>query len=292
MTAPPADRPLRGIAYMLLSACGFSAMSVTGKWLTADYDVPQIIFFRALFVLLPTLVLIRMQKNPALLRTRNWRGHFWRSMVGTISMFCLFYSFHLLPLADAVAINFMGPVFSTLFAIVILREPAYRRHWIALGAGLAGVLVMTQPGAGAVNWLGIGVAFGSALTYGMAHMHIRRLGRTESPLTTVYIFAVFALGVSALLLPWFWRQPSVGDLGLMVVTGLCAFIGQLFLTKAYLYAPAATISPFNYTGLIWGIIFGNLLWDEQPTPQILCGAAIVMAAGIYLAWRERGQRAL
>jgi drug/metabolite transporter (DMT)-like permease len=90
-----------------------------------------------------------------------------------------------------------------------------------------------------------------------------------------------------LLLPWCWRQPTVADLALMCLTGLCAFIGQLFLTKAYQCAPAATVSPFNYTGLIWAVIFGYLVWHEQPTPHIVYGATIVMVAGIYLAWKER-----
>lgn len=287
MTAMPTDHAMRGIGYMILSACGFSAMSVTAKWLTADYPVPQIVFFRSLFVVLPTLAMILMRRNPALFRTQHLRGHFVRSMVGTISMFCMFYSYHFLPLADAVAVGFMGPVFSTLFAIILLREPAYRRHWLALGAGLVGVIVMTQPGAGTVNWLGLGIALAGALFYGLAHTHIRRLGRTESPLTTVCFFALFATAATGMLLPWFWRQPTLLDLALMCLTGCCAFIGQLFLTKAYQCAPAATVSPFNYTGLIWAVIFGYLLWDEQPTPHIVCGAAIVMVAGIYLAWKER-----
>ncbi|MGB4101815.1 MAG: DMT family transporter [Alphaproteobacteria bacterium] len=288
--ASPVDRPLRGIAYMLLSAGGFSAMSVAGKWLTADYAVAQIIFFRSLVVLLATGILIGARRDPALLRTQNWRGHFWRGLIGTLGMFFWFYSFHLLPLADAIAINFMGPVFAILLAIIFLREPAHRQHWIALGAGFAGVLVMTQPGGGTVNWIGILVALGGALTYGVSQMHVRRLGRTESPLTTVFIFSFFSLGVSVLLLPWFWRQPSALDLALMVLTGVGAFIGQMFMTKAFICAPAATVSPFHYTGLLWGVIFGNLLWDERPTPQILGGAAIIMAAGIYLAWRERPGR--
>ena len=290
MMALPADRPLRGIVYMILSACGFSAMSVTGKWLAADYAVPQIMFFRALFVLLPILALILMQRNPALLRTQHLSGHFWRSLVGTISMFCLFYSFYLLPLADAIAVGFMGPVFSTLFAIIFLREPALRRHWIALGAGFVGVLVMTRPGGGVVNWLGLGVALAGTVFYGLAHTHIRRLGRTESPLTTVYFFSLFVIAATALMLPWVWKQPtSAQDWGLLIITGCFAFIGQLFLTKSYQYAPAATVSPFNYSGLIWAVIFGYLLWDEQPTPPIFLGATIVMAAGVYLAWSENRQ---
>lgn len=264
-------------------------MGVIAKWLTADYPVPQILFFRSLFVLVPALALVAVWRRPALLRTAYPVGHLWRGLVGTASMFCIFYAYQMLPLADATAVGVMGPVFATLFAVVLLREPALRRHWIALGSGLAGGLVMIQPGGGGANWQGLGVALGGALLSGLAHTHIRRLGRTEAALTTVIYFALFATVVTAVLLPWNWRTPSCGDLVLLTLTGISAFVGQIFLAKAYRVAAAATLGPYNYTGLIWAAAFGYALWGEVPTPHILWGAVIVMAAGTYLAWGE-GQR--
>lgn len=285
MTPSRPDQPLRGIAAMLTGATAFSAMSLCAKYLNAHYDVLQTVFFRSLFVLLPATFMILL-RDPALWRTRNMAAHFWRGTVGFASMLCMFYSFKLLPLADAVAINFLGPVFAVLFAMILLRERARLRHWLSLGAGLVGVLIMTQPGHAGMNWLGFGVAMLGTVLFGITQTCIRILGRTENALTTVWVFALMATIFAAAFQPLVWRTPAGYDWLLLIGTGLFALVGQIAVTKAYQYAPAATIGPFNYTSLIWAMLFGALFWDEQPTPQILLGAAIIIAAGSLAAIHE------
>ena len=286
MSARAGDRPFRGIAYILASVLAFAFMNLFAKGMMARYDVLQIVFFRSLFILLPCFGVILWQRKLAFLRTSDPWGHFWRGLMGTSSMLCLFYAILLLPLADSVAVGFLGPAFATLAAMIFLREKAGWARWGALAAGLAGVLIMVQPGGEAVNPLGRGVALLGSLLFGLTMMWVRLLGRTEPALTIVFYFALFATVAMGATLPFVWVTPGWLDLLCLVMTGFSGFWGQVFVTKAYQYAPAATVSPFNYTALIWAALFGYLLWDEVPTPEIMIGACIVAVAGIFTACYE------
>lgn len=289
MSANGQDQPLRGIAYILLSMTAFSVMNVFGKAMTGSYDVLQVVFFRSLFVLVPCAAVILWQKQTAFFTTANPRSHLIRGIVGLACMLCVFYSLKLLPLADAVAIGFLGPTFATVAAMVFLQEKAGWQRWVAILGGLFGVVIMLQPGLTPVNQLGLAVALLGSLLYGVTMVWVRKLGRTEPALTTVWFFALFATVMMALAQPFVWVTPGPGDFAQLTLTGLCAFVGQLYVTKAYQYAPAATISPFNYTTLLWAILFGNLFWHEMPTPQILSGAIIVVLAGSVTAVHEARQ---
>lgn len=290
MSARPQDQPLRGIAYILLSMTAFSVMNVFGKAMTGGYDVLQVVFFRSFFVLVPCGAVILWQQKPALFTTTNPRSHLIRGIVGLACMLCVFYALKLLPLADAVAIGFLGPTFATVAAMLFLKEKAGWQRWVAIIGGLIGVLIMLQPGKVPVNHIGLAVALLGSLLYGVTMLWVRKLGRTEPALTTVWFFGLFATVMMALALPFVWVTPSWGDFAQLTMTGLCAFVGQLYVTKAYQYAPAATVSPFNYTTLLWAILFGNIFWHEMPTPQILMGAVVVVLAGSVTAIYEARQR--
>lgn len=290
MSSRAKDQPLRGIAYILLSMTAFSVMNVFGKAMTESYDVLQVVFFRSLFVLLPCGAVILWQRRLTLFTTANPRSHLIRGIVGLACMLCVFYALKLLPLADAVAIGFLGPTFATVAAMLFLKEKAGWQRWLAILGGLAGVVIMLQPGAVPVNMTGLVVALLGSLLYGLTMVWVRKLGRTEPALTTVWFFGLFATVMMALTLPFVWVTPSWNDCLQLTLTGLCAFVGQLYVTKAYQYAPAATISPFNYTTLLWAILFGHLFWHETPTPQILTGALVVVLAGSVTAIHEARQR--
>lgn len=290
MNARTQDQPLRGIACILFSMTAFAVMNVLGKAMTGSYDVLQVVFFRSLFVLLPCGAVILWQKKNDYFTTANPRSHLIRGIVGLACMLCVFYSLKLLPLADAVAIGFLGPTFATVAAMLLLKEKAGWQRWVAILGGLVGVLIMLQPGTTPVDSVGLAVALLGSLLYGVTMVWVRKLGRTEPALTTVWFFGLFATVMMALALPFVWVTPSWLDGLQLTLTGLCAFIGQLYVTKAYQYAPAATVSPFNYTSLLWAVLFGYVFWRETPTPQILTGALVVVLAGSVTALHEARQR--
>jgi drug/metabolite transporter (DMT)-like permease len=282
------DNPQRGIIMMLLSVLCFSVLNVLVKHLGDHYSIFQVAFFRCLFALVPALMLMAATGGFQMMKTTRLKGHCYRALVGTTSMLLIFSAFHKLPLATATAINFSGPLFVALFSILILHEKVGMHRWAALILGLVGVLVMLQPGQQAMDWLGAAMALGSAVFYGLSMVSVRALGHTEKPVTSVFYFSVLSTVITfvPLLWPGVWVSPTLWDFALFVAGGIVAGFGQLFMTRAYQCAPAATISPFGYSGILWATLFGFMLWGDIPGQPIFVGSAIVIAAGLYIVYRE------
>jgi len=285
-----ADRPMRGIATMLASMMTLSIMLALAKNTMGHYDVLEVVFFRLFFMFIPCIATILWQRRYDLFTTQDKSGHFWRALVGWLTMLCMFYSYKLLPLADATAIGLLGPICATLVAMIVLHEKAKLSNWAALLSGFVGVIIMLQPDTNEIKLTGIWVALLGAGLYGAGMLRLRMLGRTEHALTTVLFFSLFGSLATACTLPFIWVTPSAHDLGLLALVGITGYIGQILVTQAYQYAPAAIISPFTYSTLVWATLFGFLFWGEKPTPHILTGALVIICVGIGTTLYEAHQQ--
>ncbi|MBI1273636.1 MAG: EamA family transporter [Alphaproteobacteria bacterium] len=286
---PPADQPLQGIIAMLLSAFFFAIITALVKQLGQDYDILQVAFFRCLIALAVLAPYVRLKHGGwHTMRTKQMKWHLFRTATGLTCMLCIFYSFSMMPLADAMSLSASGPIFTALCAIVLLREKVGWQRWAAIIIGFAGVVVMLQPGADteSISGAGIALALASAFFFGLTMTNLRLLGRTEAPLVTVFYFSLFSAVLCALPMPFVWKMPSLDDLPLFILCGLCAVAVQIFVTRAYFYAPAAIVTPFNYTAIIWGGAFGYFFWGDLPGTNMVVGAVIVMLASAMIAWRE------
>jgi drug/metabolite transporter (DMT)-like permease len=279
------DNTRLGIAMILGSVALLSIMNVLVKVLTEDYPVNQVAFFRSAFALIPALIAVGLQHGWSDLRTAHPVGHVVRSLVGLSSMVLIFWSFRLLPLGEAIAMNFSAPLFLTALSVPLLGEKVGLHRWSAVLLGFVGVLIMVQPSPDALN-LGAFVALGAALTQAFAMVAIRQLSRTEAPNTIVFYFTAICTGFIGLTLPFGWVTPTMDGLALLIATGLVGGCAQLCLTRAYSLAPAAVIAPFTYASLLWAVLFGWLIWQEVPTIHMMVGAAIVTASGLYILHRE------
>ncbi len=285
------DNTPLGIASMLGSIVFFSLMNVLVKVLTDRFPVAEVTFFRSLFALLPLCVVIGLGNGFArTLRTRHALGHLGRSLIGLATMIAMFWSFHLLPLGDAIALNFAAPLFLTALSVPLLNEKVGIHRWSAVLAGFAGVLIIVHP-SGDVLQLGALVALGGALTNAFAMIAIRQLSRTEPPDTIVFYFTLLTTLVLALALPFDWKTPSPTEWGLLTAMGVLGGCGQMMLTRAYSLAPATVVAPLNYASLLLAVLFGWLLWGDVPTGTVILGAAVVMASGLYILHRETRRRA-
>ncbi|CAO3432298.1 DMT family transporter [Azospirillum doebereinerae] len=287
MTATPSspDRVRSGIVSMLVSVLFFAVMNALAKLLAQDYPLAEVAFFRSAFALIPAAAMLALGGGVKALRTEHLFGHFWRAVIGLTSMILLFLSYHLMPLADAVALSFSAPLFLTMLSVPILGERVGPYRWGAVAVGFVGVLIIVQPGSAMFN-TGALVGVGAAVSYSFAMIAIRQLGRTEATVTTVFYFTVFSTLLSALALPFTWVTPSLHGFGLMALMGLVGGGAQYFLTRAYVLAPAVVVSPFNYAGILWATLFGWLLWGDRPGVPVLVGAAIVIASGLMILYRE------
>jgi drug/metabolite transporter (DMT)-like permease len=223
-------------------------------------------------------------------------------------MFVAYLSFYLalasLPLATAVALYFAGPLFITVLSVVVLKEQVGAFAWGAVLTGFAGVLVMVRPGTDLFDWAAL-LPVISGLTYGVAMIAARRMGGRQSASALAFwgnaVFLCCAAGLAVVFgsgglaleghaslefLTRGWVRPTAADLGLMMVTGVVAAAGLWLLTQAYRVAEASVVAPFEYTGMIWGVIWGWLIWGEWPGRVEWLGIAIILGAGLAVLWGE------
>jgi drug/metabolite transporter (DMT)-like permease len=279
-----------GILYMLASVFLFSLQNVTVKWLAARYPTAEMVFFRSAFSLLPAAILVWRAGGPGILHTRRLPQHLLRAGFWGGSLGAAFVSYHLLPLADAISLSFAAPLFLTALSWPLLKEPVGRYRWSAVVVGFVGVLVMSHPSGGG-NTLGLACGVMNALFGALGSISVRGLSRTEPSASVVFYMGLFIALFSVPLLPFVWVRPDWFDLVALCSLGLVGGVGQYWTTQALYYAPAATVAPFNYTAIIWGLILGFLIWHEVPDGMMVLGALIVTASGLFILRREAFLRA-
>jgi drug/metabolite transporter (DMT)-like permease len=280
----------RGIAAMVLAIALFAAMDATIKHLRADLPAMEILFFRLLIGGLPVLWLIRREGGWASARTNRLLAHAGRTVLTLAALFCFFHAYRTLPLVDAYTVMYASPLLATALGVPVLGERVDARRWAAVLVGFAGVMVVLRPG-GAVLGAGGLVALAGAFFLACNMTMLRLLSRTESNGAIVGWFTLFGTALSGLLAALDWHQP-VGEQWLwLVAMGLFGGFGQIAITEAFRCAPVAVVTPFQYTSLIWGLLFGVVLFGDVPDAAMLVGAAIVVGAGVYVVQREARSKA-
>lgn len=276
---------LQAIGIMLLGILLISIMDALLKWLGSHYDTAQIIFFRAVFAFIPVGIALYLRGGLAQLRTQRAGGHFLRAMLGLVALFLFVEGLTRLPLASVIAIAFAAPICVTAFSVPLLKEHVGVRRWTAVIVGFLGVLIMVRPGGELFQWDAL-LVLAAVLFYSLMIILVRVLGRTESASSIVFYQSLFSMLVTGALLPFFWIAPPWEHLLLLIATGLFGGAAQLCLTAAYSRANVAIVAPFEYSAMLWAVIFGFFFFSELPGVEVWMGAPIVIASGIYIAFRE------
>jgi len=279
------DRPGLGIALMLAGIAAFAVMDATIKWLTADFPVTQVVALRSWFGLPILCFLAYFEGGLRALKTRRPLVHVLRYALVLALSFSFFWALSQMKLVDAVAITFAVPILIAALSMPLLKEPVGWHRWAAIGTGFCGVLIILRPGMGVFQWAAL-VVLGSAVVYALLMITTRAFKSTES---TAALMLYPQLGISLtgiFIAPLFWVTPGPVDLGLFALAGVFGSVGVICLTHAFRLAPVATVSPFEYSGLIWATLLGFFLWRELPDTPTLAGAAIVIASGLYIIYRE------
>jgi drug/metabolite transporter (DMT)-like permease len=219
-------------------------------------------------------------------------AHLTRAATGVAAMYAMFAGLARLPLADATAITFATPLMNVALAALFLGEVVRIWRWSAVFVGFIGVLVMVSPHLGATP-RAVAASYGAlymlagAFLTAAAMTQVRRLTATESTASIVFSFSVISSVAGLATLPSGWILPSAADFVALVGIGFAGGIGQILITDSYRHAPAAVVAPFSYTTMLWAVIIGYFAFGEVPEPIVLMGAAIVVAAGLFVIWRER-----
>lgn len=297
-----------GMLCILVGMLALTLQDALVKWLSAAFPLPEITLSRSLVAIAVTLVILRLEGGAALLRTRRPGLHALRAALLLVTSVCFFTSIASMPLAEATAIFFVGPLFITALSVPLLGERVGPRRWAAVLVGMAGVLVMVRPGSGALDPVAL-LPVGAALAYALLQIVTRRLGRTDRASAMAFyvhlgfVAASAAAGVAAgdgrfagaghaggefLLRAWSW--PRGPEIALLLGCGVLIGIGAWCLSQAYRVAPPAHIAPLEYAALPLSVVWGGLLWGEWPDGQAALGMALIAGSGLYVFHRETARR--
>lgn len=263
----------------------FSTHDVFIKLLGGIYSPIQIVFFSVLFSFpLATVFLLRDTTSDTLLpKHPYWMAA--RTVAAVITGFSAFYAFSVLPLAQTYAIIFASPLLITILAIPILGEKVRLRRWLAVLVGLAGVLIVLQPGQVPLE-LGHLAALAAAFFGAFASIIVRKIGREERTVVILLYPMVANFLVMGALLPLVYVPMPIEHIGMIAIVALFAWIAGRFLIAAYRAGEAATVAPMQYSQILWAALYGTLFFGETPETNTLFGAAVIIASGLYIVLRE------
>lgn len=302
------DRPMAGIATLMIGLFLFSLQDVAIKAFSDRYSVLQIVFIRAIVALVPIVVaVIATSGRQGLVATKPYLLLL-KGLFGFASYAGYYLAIAALPLAEVVAIVFAAPIFVTVLSALILNERVSVGRWSAVLAGFVGVLIVVGP-SGEIGNIAAAFAMLAALTYAGSSIMTRYIGAADCPWTiSLYSMIVFLVGSALaslviatgvavpsdhpsfqfLLRPWI--VPDTTDSIVMILLGINAAAGFYCLTKAYWIAPASLIAPFEYIYILWAVLFGFLFWSEVPALTTVAGVILLIASSLLLMRGERRAR--
>jgi drug/metabolite transporter (DMT)-like permease len=289
---------LKGIALKMISAFLFAAMSALVRQLGDVAPVGQMVFFRSAFAILPVLLIYALRGELAsAIYTIRPLGQLGRGMLSVFGMFTNFGALTRLPLADVTAISFASPLITVALAAIILKERVRIYRWSAVVVGFGGVIVMLIPhfdlshyalaGVAATATIGSILATASAFCNAGTVIQTRRLTQSETTSAIVFYFSLICAIAGALTLPFAWHPPTWGELTKLILLGILGGVAHIFLTESYRHASASVVAPFDYTAMLWALLFGYWLFGELPDTLVYLGGSIVAGAGLFVIWRER-----
>jgi len=296
VTAHPSPNPLRGIGLKILSVTVFTLMAVCVKYVAPRIPAGEAVFFRSFFAM-PVIIAWMVWTGNLRhgLDTENPMGHVWRGLVGTSAMIMGFIALGLLPLPEVTALGYAAPLLTVIFAAMFLGETVRVFRITAVIIGLIGVLIVLSPrltvmsvdAASKVQTIGAMAALIAAVFAALAQVFIRKLVSTEQTTAIVFYFSLTATILSLLTIPFGWVVPTLFEATLLIGVGLMGGVGQILLTESYRHAETGVIAPFEYVSMVLSLILGYLVFAEVPTFTMLVGASLVVAAGLFIIWRER-----
>ena len=278
------DRDKRaGVLYMVLGIAALSCMDALGKRVAAHYSVFEMLAIRSTVALVLILLFLAGMRRLGALRTSQPGGHALRALCGLVAFVTFYASLRHLPLADAVAIAFASPFLITALGRYVLKEDVTPRQWLAIAVGFLGMLVIVRPGASGFHPAALLVLVCS-LAYAGLMILTRWMTRPHRPAETNSAFVFYMLAGQAAV-GWLvtltrWRTPDASALAEMAGMGVLGIIGNFGLAQAFRVAPVATVAPFEYTGLIWAVMLGSVVFGDVPAPSFWVGAAIIVWAGL------------
>jgi drug/metabolite transporter (DMT)-like permease len=283
---PTRNSTLAGIGMMLFGILLFSVNDVLGKWLVATYGVGQLLVIRsaaALAVIAPFVVKQGLSRT---LHPERPGLQLARAVLCAFEAATFYFAVSYLPLADTMTIWMAGSVWVVVLAALLLGERVNAGRWLATLVGFLGVAITLAPSGASLSLPSLIALLGSLL---FAALMIAGRKLRGTPDVTLVVWQTLFTGLMgvALIIPFGWTAPSLVDTALLAMLGIVAMIAHLCVTRALKLAEASVVVPYQYTLILWALIFGWLVFGDWPTPAMLLGAGLIVAAGLALLILER-----
>jgi drug/metabolite transporter (DMT)-like permease len=275
---------LAGIALMVLAIFMFSFGDAMGKFLVGTYSVGQLLFLRACAALLLMSPLIWRQRHDFFHLERPWL-QLLRVTLSTLDVAGFFLASVYLPLADVITYYLAGPIFVTAMSAIFLGEKVGWRRWTAILIGFCGVLIALRPSAQTVSLPAL-IALGGSLSFATLMLITRSLRKTpDIVMASSQFVGTFLLG--AVLSAFHWVPPTPSSLGIFALAGCISVTALFCVNRSLKLAPASVVVPYQYSMIVWAVIFGFVVFGDVPQVATIVGAAIIIGAGFYIYLRER-----
>lgn len=277
--------PARAVLFMLGAVVLFTLMDVFAKAMADHFHTVQIVWARYAFHIAILFLLMPRRLFRVYGRTRNFRLQVLRGalILGATSIF--FTALGYVPLADAVAVDMLAPIFVVALSIPILGEKVGPRRWAAVIVGFLGAMIVIRPGLGAVHPAAMLIVVSTAL-FALYQVVTRLLSAADHPLTTLLYTGGTGVAVLSFAVPFVWRDAGLEGWALMIGIGAVGCASNFLIIKAFELAQASFLAPFVYSQILSGTLFGLVFFGDFPDVYTLLGAALIVASGLYITWRE------
>jgi drug/metabolite transporter (DMT)-like permease len=285
ISAPDArSTRLFGIALMLAGVGFFSLGDALGKFLVATYSVGELLLLRAVASLILMAPLI-WRSRAAFPKVQRPALQALRVALSISEIAAFFAAAVYLPLADIITFYLAAPIFVTALSAILLGEHVDVRRWIAVGIGFCGVLIALRPSGGVFGWPAA-IALGGSVAFAFLMVVTRSLrGTPDIVLASMQFFGLFLFGI--VVAPVGWLTPGPRDFGFFMLAGGLAVLASLCVNRSLKLAPASVVVPYQYSMIVWAVLFGLAVFGDVPSPATIAGAAIIIGAGLYIFLRER-----
>ena len=284
---PPLAAVTRGILWMVGAAAAFAVMVSAVRGLSATIPTVEIVFFRALVGLLLIIPMIA-RSGTGVLKTQRLPMHALRTLFAFAAMLAFYYGLAHVQVAEAMALSFLIPVFTTIVAALFLAERVDAPRWIAVLVGFAGTLVIVRPGVVEITFPMLMLLL-SSVAYAGAWTTVKLLTRTEPAAVIVFYMNVFIVPVALIPSLFVWVTPTWADVPLLLVMALTGWAAHFCQARSFAAADASAVMPFDFLRLPFGALIAFAMFGEVSDGWTWAGAVIIFAAGYYATWRESKQ---
>lgn len=287
MDQAPQKNIILGLTLRLIAIVALAVMFALVKLAAAaGVHVVESLFWRQMTGLPVVILWLWWMGSLSDIRTGRPVAHALRMFLGISAMMLNFLAMTLLPMADASAIGFAVPIFATILAALLLKEPTGRYRWSAILLGFAGILLVVQPGHNGILLIGGTVAIAGAVVTAGVTIQLRRLTRTEPTGAIVFWFSLSSLIPLGIAMLFVGQAHDGVAIAYIAGLSLAGAVAQILLTASLRHAPVAAALTMDYTAILWSTLLGFFIFGDIPGLSVFIGTPIIIVAGIIILWRE------